>query len=140
MRHRRRESVVQIVGERSAVRFPERVLTGAAGTAGTAATARGGVAITGRVVNDITGRPGLPGWTVEVTGPSAAAVVTDGAGSYTFAGLPPGTYLVCEVLQAGWRQTVPSTSNICPTGVGYRLTLAEGNSASFVNFGNVAQD
>jgi len=100
----------------------------------------GGVGIAGRVFNDITGKPGLSGWTIEVTGPGTAAVVTDGTGSYTFTGLPAGTYLVCEVLQAGWRQTVPASSNTCPTGVGYRFTLADGNSASFVNFGNVAQD
>jgi len=98
--------------------------------------ATGGVGITGRVYNASEGS-GLLGWTVEVAGAASATAVSDGAGTYTFTGLPPGTYLVCEVLQLGWRQTVPSAGNSCPTGVGYQFTLAEGQRASFVSFGNV---
>lgn len=96
----------------------------------------GGVGITGRVYNANSGS-GLSGWTVEVTGPAAASALSDNTGTYTFTGLPPGTYLVCEVVQAGWRQTAPSSGSTCPTGVGYRFTLSEGQRASFVNFGNV---
>jgi hypothetical protein len=96
----------------------------------------GGVVITGKVYNANSGS-GLSGWTVEVSGQAAATVVSDGAGTYTFTGLPAGIYLVCEVLQVGWRQTVPSLGSTCPTGIGYRFTLTEGQRASFVNFGNV---
>ena len=96
----------------------------------------GGVSITGRVYNASEGI-GLSGWTVEVTGPTTASAASDGTGTYTFTGLPAGTYLVCEVLQVGWRQTAPSSGSSCPTGVGYQFTIADGQRASFVSFGNV---
>lgn len=97
----------------------------------------GGVGITGRVYNANSGS-GLSGWTVQVSGPTTASAVSDGNGTYTFAGLPAGTYLVCEVQQSGWRQTIPSSGTTCPSGaMGYRFTLSTGQTGSFVNFGNV---
>ena len=97
-----------------------------------------GVGISGTVYNAAS-FTGLSGWTVQASGPATASAVTDGDGNYTFTGLPAGTYLVCEVLQAGWLQTTPSSGVTCPTGFGYRFTLAEGSRASFVDFGNVVQ-
>ena len=98
------------------------------------------MSITGRVYEDILGRPGLQGWVVEVTGPVNSSASADATGAYTISGLPPGTYLVCEVIQSSWAQTFPRSANVCPSGVGYRFTLLiDGQIASFVNFGNVRQ-
>ena len=98
----------------------------------------GSISITGRVYNDIVGRPGLSGWVVEVSGASTGSAVTDANGNYTVSGLAAGTLQVCERVPDGWRQTVPSSGVACPTGVGYRFTLATGQAASFVNFGNAS--
>jgi hypothetical protein len=89
--------------------------------------------------NVLLGRPGLAGWTVAVSGATGATAVTDATGTYTLTGLPPGTYLVCEVLQVGWRQTAPASGAACPVGVGYSFTVTDGQRASFVNFGNLPQ-
>ncbi len=97
------------------------------------------ITITGKVYNDISGRPGLSGWVIEVSGTVTATAVTDASGNYTVAGLPTGTYTICEAVQSGWRQTFPPSGTPCPTGVGYTFSLAAGQGASFVNFGNVIQ-
>jgi len=97
------------------------------------------VSVTGKVYNDILGRPGLTGWVVEVSGDGSGSATTDAFGNYTIAGLPAGTYTVCEVVQSLWVQTVPRSGAACPTGVGYTFTLTAGAIASFVNFGNIAQ-
>ena len=72
------------------------------------------------------GEPGLNGWTIELTHPdgTVTSLVThsmdldgDGAidpiteqGLFWFTDLPPGTYDVSEVQQAGWLKTLPSGS------------------------------
>ena len=77
---------------------------------------------------------------IEVFGPVNQSTNSDATGAYTLSGLPPGTYLVCEVIQSTWAQTFPRSSNACPTGVGYRFTLStDGQIAQFVNFGNLKQ-
>jgi hypothetical protein len=48
--------------------------------------------------------------------------VTNAEGRYAFEGLAPGSYNVREVLQAGWRQTAPTTGK-------YEVTLAPGAMA-----------
>jgi hypothetical protein len=93
--------------------------------------------ILGTVFNDITGRPGLSGWVVELSGTVSQTAVTDAQGNYVFSNLPDGTYTICEVVQSGWRETYPPAGASCPSGVGYSFPLAGGSSASFVNFGNV---
>src|SRR5712691_4886147 len=51
----------------------------------------------------------LAGWTMQlsVNGPVGTTTVTDALGNYAFPGLSAGTYLVCEVVQTGWRLTEP---------------------------------
>jgi hypothetical protein len=52
--------------------------------------------------------PGLPGWTIVLTGPAgtvATSTVTDSAGNYSFGNVVPATYTLSEVMQAGWVQT-----------------------------------
>ena len=95
------------------------------------------ITISGNIFQDILGRPGIAGWTVEVVGPVTATAVTDVAGNYSFTGLPAGTYVVCEAVPMGWRQTSPPSGTSCATGVGYTFTIAAGTGASFVNFGNL---
>ena len=84
----------------------------------------------------VTGYPGLPGWDVELSGTVSATAVTDAAGTYSFMGLPTGTYTICEIVQSGWRQTFPPSGAWCLTGVGYTFTLSEGQSGYLVDFGN----
>jgi hypothetical protein len=80
----------------------------------------------------------LPGWTVEVVGPVTATAVTDSVGNYSFTGLPTGTYMVCEAIPMGWRQTSPPSGTSCPMGIGYTFTiLTAGTGASSVSFGNM---
>lgn len=99
----------------------------------------GSVTITGKVFNDITGRPPLSGWVVEVSGDASASTTTDAFGTYTISGLPAGVYTVCEAIPSGWVQTSPRSGPSCPSGFGYSFTLAAGAGASFVNFGNIVQ-
>ena len=95
------------------------------------------ISISGNVYNDVLGRPGISGWTVEVSGPVTATAVTDVNGNYSFTGLPAGTYVVCEAIPMGWRQTSPPSGTSCSTGIGYTFTIVGGTGASFVNFGNM---
>ena len=81
--------------------------------------------------------PNLAGWCIQLTGPVNATAVSDANGKYSFAGLPAGSYTVCEVVQTGWRETFPSSGSACPTGVGWSFDLADGAVASFLDFGNV---
>jgi hypothetical protein len=77
------------------------------------------------------GEPGLPGWTITLTGPSNQTAVTDNTGSYWFTGLPAGTYTLCEITQPGWVQTTPATG--CIT-----YAVSNGQIIQNVNFGNWA--
>ncbi len=101
--------------------------------------AEGTAWIAGALFEDAGNVPGLPGWTVELSGPVAATTLTDGSGSYRFSDLPPGRYKVCQRIQTGWIQTYPFSGPLCPTGVGYEFDLVEGKGAIFNDFLNVRQ-
>jgi hypothetical protein len=97
------------------------------------------------------GEPLLAGWEIHLFGTdgSGAAVhevdTTDASGEYSFS-VRPGNYTVCEVLQAGWTQSVPSIGADCtghtdggtitPGPVGYSITLTSGEVDSNNDFGN----
>ena len=100
------------------------------------------------------GEPGLPGWTINLyqdTGtigsydgePVFASAVTDANGDYSFQSLLAGNYIVCEVLQATWEQSAPTSAppgetlvTNCPGPTnGYAFAMA-GSNISGNNFGN----
>jgi RHS repeat-associated protein len=83
--------------------------------------------------------PGLAGWTVYLDQNQNGAhdsgelsTATDVAGKYTFGELPPGSYTVAEEGQPGWQQTGPE-------GGTYGVTLASGQMAAGLDFGNTQQ-
>jgi protocatechuate 3,4-dioxygenase beta subunit len=99
------------------------------------------------------GEPDLSGWTIALytstngvlsTSP-IRTTVTNSNGDYTFTGLSPlpagSSYVVAEVLQAGWLQTSPPSSRpdtlTLPDGSrAYIVSGAAGTTASNRDFGN----
>ncbi|MDI6804433.1 MAG: SdrD B-like domain-containing protein [Bacteroidota bacterium] len=77
------------------------------------------------------GEPGLAGWRIELAGPVNDFRLTGAGGEYSFENLPEGNYVVSEVLQPGWMQTMPA-----PPGF-YNINITPQNPF-FVNidFGN----
>lgn len=81
--------------------------------------------------------PGLAGWTIYVDqnengrrDMGEPSTVTNADGSYAFAGLPAGTYVVAEEPIPGWTQTAPATR-------AYTVTLSDGQVVTGLHFGNV---
>jgi hypothetical protein len=73
------------------------------------------------------------------------------AGDYSFTGIGPGTYFVCEETKTAWQQTYPNASTANPTGetiynacnnitglaqYGYTFTTSSGVNLTANNFGN----
>ncbi|MEM2004642.1 MAG: SdrD B-like domain-containing protein [Zestosphaera sp.] len=79
-----------------------------------------------------TNEPGLEGWTINLYGDSTliGTTTTNINGYYEFVNLPPGTYTVSEVLQAGWSQTYP------PAPGTHQVTITSGANIQNKNFGN----
>ena len=112
------------------------------GACGSAPAGGGTMSIDGQVYQDFAPWSGLQGWCVQLSGPVSGSVATDASGNYVFAGLPAGTYTVCEVLQTSWRESFPASGPACPGGFGYTYTFSadpvySGSSADFVDFANV---
>ena len=100
--------------------------------------------------------PGLAGWVInayadtdasgtftgtEATDAPAFSETTDANGEYEMT-VDPGSYIVCEELQANWAQSHPSTGADCAPvdgagPLGYAFTLAEGDDET-ADFGNYA--
>ena len=89
--------------------------------------------------------PGLEGWTVylDVDGDGRPdddepVAVTGTGGDYVFETVPPGTYAVAEVAQAGWTQTHPSQGIRYTTIAVTDRTAAPsaGAGATFASFAN----
>ncbi|MDP2335268.1 MAG: SdrD B-like domain-containing protein [Bacteroidota bacterium] len=93
--------------------------------------------ICGIKFNDLNGNgsqdlnePGLPNWTINLTGSATMTAITNGKGKFCFTGLKAGAYTVSEVNQPLWHQTAPR-----PTGT-YTITLISGEYLENQNFGN----
>ncbi|MBI3194511.1 MAG: T9SS type A sorting domain-containing protein, partial [Ignavibacteriae bacterium] len=84
----------------------------------------------GDSVKDV-GEVGMANWEITlVEGESTVAVdTTDELGQYSFTGLTAGSYMVEEVMQDGWYQTVPADGN-------YQIDVVSGTVETGKNFGN----
>ncbi len=96
--------------------------------------------VSGFVFNDInsngkfdTNEQKLPGWTVQLAlqGGSTQTFTTDTTGAFMIPKLCNGTYTLTEVLQSGWKETVP----VNPAS--YTINITTGNALTDVNFGNI---
>ncbi|UCC76000.1 MAG: carboxypeptidase regulatory-like domain-containing protein, partial [Anaerolineales bacterium] len=91
----------------------------------------------GNIAED-TGNP-LDNWTIKVFdtgGSEVASTTTNASGYYSFT-LNPGSYRVCEDLEAGWTQSYPTSGFACANGTtGYSITLQSGDHDRENNFGN----
>jgi LPXTG-motif cell wall-anchored protein len=89
----------------------------------------------------VAGEPKLSGWTIFLDANNnqhlddgETSTVTDQNGNYSFTNLAPGTYTVCEVMQAGWVQTAPGTVSGCTS-----TTIDDSGESVTKNFGNQAR-
>lgn len=93
--------------------------------------------ISGTVFNDVNGdgiqnfgEPGLPGWTILMTGQAPGSAISDANGNYILNDLFPGTYTISEQSQTGWKKTAPPTN--------YSATITNANRVFLEkNFGNI---
>jgi hypothetical protein len=82
--------------------------------------------------------PWLAGWTMTAyhsSGAVAAIGITNGSGLVTLSALPPGSYTVCETMQAGWSNTLPGALTPPYNQPCYSVTLAP-NQIARATFGN----
>jgi hypothetical protein len=103
----------------------------------------GGSSVSGVKFNDLNknhvqdgSEPGIPNWEIKIY--AAADLInalftttTSGtAGAYSFPGLAPGNYVVCETPQITWTQSAPQAGPTCTNGtVGYAVTITGANCA-----------
>lgn len=71
----------------------------------------------------------LAGWTITLSGTSAASTISDSSGAYIFGGLSVGSYAVAESVQSGWAQTFPAANGY------YQITMRSGLDTSGSDFG-----
>jgi hypothetical protein len=80
----------------------------------------------------------LRGWQMQLhtsTSTQVAAQATNKDGRALFVNLRPGTYTICEVLQAGWYNITPGTTDATYGQPCYTVTVAPG-TAIWTRFGN----
>jgi len=96
--------------------------------------------VSGFIFNDVngngkldTGEQTLPGWTVQIAqqGQPTQTFTTDSTGAFMIPQLCNGTYTLTEVLQPGWKETVPVNPN------SYTINITTGNAFTDENFGNI---
>ncbi|HYD35405.1 MAG TPA: SdrD B-like domain-containing protein [Vitreimonas sp.] len=103
--------------------------------------------ISGQKFNDVdadgvkdNGEPGIQGWSINISGSYnggglSVTTQTDVNGNYLFTDLLPGTYTVCEIDQADWTQTYPTTNAGC-----YPITVnLSGQDFIDQDFGNAQE-
>jgi hypothetical protein len=77
----------------------------------------------------VVGDPAVPGWRVDLAGPTSGSVSTDLAGGFSFAGLRPGHYTVSEEQRAGWFQSAPSAGT-------FTVNVRSGETVADLAFAN----
>ena len=89
--------------------------------------------LNGNGVRD-TGEPGLSGVTIRVTDAAGGvrSINTDATGNFSFTGLAAGTYVVSEVVPAGFVQTAPAAPGT------FTQTVTAGQTVTNLVFGNRA--
>ena len=106
-----------------------------------------------------TGEPGLPNWQIKLFADGGDGILsstefstglistktTDANGNYSFTGLNAGDYIVCEVAQATWHESLPNASTTnkadCSTSstlgaVGWKVHLTASTHEINNDFGN----
>jgi serine-aspartate repeat-containing protein C/D/E len=80
------------------------------------------------------GELGLSGVSIQLKTPSGQTLLatTDASGAFSFTGLAAGTYVLSEIVPAGFTQTAP------PAPGTFTVTLAAGQNATGFLFGNTA--
>lgn len=80
----------------------------------------------------------MKGWKITITNLNngeTTSIKTNKDGFYTFTGLKPGTYKICEEQRAGWVQTFPATDDGC-----HETTLkGPGQESNCFSFGNTKE-
>ncbi len=74
--------------------------------------------------------PALAGWQIQLRGADCFSTVTNAEGQYCFTPIPPGQYLVSEVVAPRWQQTFPAQSGA------YEVVLQPNQRIDSLNFGN----
>jgi Mg-chelatase subunit ChlD len=76
----------------------------------------------------------LSGWTLQLftsgSNTPLKTITTDNTGSFIFGSLCSGTYILKEVPQTGWKQTLPANNG------SYTINLGSGDTITDKNFGN----
>ncbi len=74
----------------------------------------------------------LSGWTLQLlaAGSTTPQTFTSDANGFNITGLCNGTYTLKEIVQNGWRQTLPADPN------GYQIIINNGGAITNKNFGN----
>ncbi len=88
-----------------------------------------------------------PSYSWSSQGEQTTSTTPDGSGFYSFEGIGPGTYYLCEVVQAGWEETYPydgpgATDNSGAEDEGpycYEVVARSGQDAEGYFFGNHQQ-
>ena len=90
--------------------------------------------------------PYAAGITITLTGtdvfgnPVSLTTTTNSQGQFSFTGLIPGTYLICEVPPPGYHQTYPRSGDLCSGGAVLGHVVSIGCNTQFVKFANTPDE
>ncbi len=83
------------------------------------------------------GELGIEGWLITITGPVNTTIATDVLGNFSFTSLPAGAYTVCQASKFPFNfQSVPVAGPTCPFGLGYDVTVVDGQAVTGLLFGD----
>ncbi len=101
--------------------------------------------ISGLVFNDLNGNgakdslePGISGWSIALVGSTNGVSIvkqTSTTGAFTSGSIQNGTYVLTNVLQTGWMQTLPSASGSITTSINVTTTTVNGKNFGIFKLG-----